>query len=203
MFARPAKSKVLPGDGGQIEQILRHLGIVAEQMDQGVAIVDFDGMIRFVNTPWSVMHGYKKSGQLLGRNIRTFHADQVADLLSGLVGRAKKKGFCTARLENTHLDGTTFSTHNKVVLLRDQWGTPEGVMLIARAAGSAVRAQQADDDKLRRVVANTQPNRAQRPSVKRSQSTSKAETAAWTEQKNGSISTSELDQLARMAKRLA
>ena len=164
MFARPAKSKVLPGDGGQIEQILRHLGIVAEQMDQGVAIVDFDGMIRFVNTPWSVMHGYKKSGQLLGRNIRTFHADQVADLLSG---------------------------------------TPEGVMLIARAAGSAVRAQQADDDKLRRVVANTQPNRAQRPSVKRSQSTSKAETAAWTEQKNGSISTSELDQLARMAKRLA
>jgi PAS domain S-box-containing protein len=73
LFRRSNKRKITIGDHKQVEQLLRHLGMITQQMDQGIAIIDPNGIICFVNMPWAKMHGYKTSNELLGKQISTFH----------------------------------------------------------------------------------------------------------------------------------
>ena len=63
----------------QIGQTLRYLSAIAEQAAEGVAVIDLDGTIRFVNVEWARMHGCDSPNELCGRHIaRSTPKDKLA-----------------------------------------------------------------------------------------------------------------------------
>ena len=57
----------------QIEQILQQITVAPQQAADGIAVADWAGVIRFVNSSWAIMHGYKTIDQLIGKHISAFH----------------------------------------------------------------------------------------------------------------------------------
>jgi len=130
-FRRSSKRKITIGDHKQVEQLLRHLGIIAQQVDQGITIVDLNGTICFVNVPWAKMHGYKTSNELLGKRISTFHTqEQVKANLNPLFKETKRRGSSTSAVEHMRLDGATFPTQMKMIVLKDEKGKAIGFIVI-------------------------------------------------------------------------
>jgi PAS domain S-box-containing protein len=128
---RSSKRKITIGDHKQVEQLLRHLGIIAQNVDQGIAIVDLKGTICFVNVPWAKMHGYKTSNELLGKQISTFHTqEQVKADLDPLFKETKSKGRSTCAIEHVRADGATFPTQMKMIVLKDEKDKAIGFVVI-------------------------------------------------------------------------
>jgi len=128
---RSSKRKITIGDYKQVEQLLRHLGIIAQNVDQGIAIVDLKGTICFVNVPWAKMHGYKTSNELLGKQISTFHTqEQVKADLDPLFKETKCKGRSTCAIEHVRADGATFPTQMKMIVLKDEKDKAIGFIII-------------------------------------------------------------------------
>ena len=132
MFLRRSnKRKITIGDHNQVEQLLRHFGIIAQQVDQGIAIVDLKGTICFVNVPWAKMHGYKTSNELLGKQISAFHTqEQVKADLNPLFKETKHRGRSTCEIEHMRADGATFPTQMKMIVLKDEKGKAIGFIVI-------------------------------------------------------------------------
>ena len=108
------------------------LARIAEQVGDGVAVTDLEGMITFVNHSWAAMHGYKPE-QLLGKHSSIFysHAQLEREVLpfnqkvydrginAGIVGHIKK-------------DRSVFYTDMTVTLLKNAEGDPAGYIGVAR-----------------------------------------------------------------------
>jgi len=130
-FRRSSKRKITIGDHKQAEQLLRHLGIIAQQVDQGITIVDLNGTICFVNVTWAKMHGYKTSNELLGKQISAFHTqEQVKANLNPLFKETKRRGRSTCAVEHMRADGATFPTQMKMIVLKDEKGKAIGFIVI-------------------------------------------------------------------------
>jgi PAS domain S-box-containing protein len=131
LFRRSNKRKITIGDHKQVEQLLRHLGMITQQMDQGIAIIDPNGIICFVNMPWAKMHGYKTSNELLGKQISTFHTQgQVKADLDSLIEETKCRGWSTCAVKHVRVDGTTFPTQMKMIVLKDEKSKAIGFIVI-------------------------------------------------------------------------
>ena len=64
----------------RIGQTLERLTIIAEQANEGVAVVDSNGTIHFVNAVMAKMHGYPSSKKLIGEQIGVFHSDEQMEI---------------------------------------------------------------------------------------------------------------------------
>jgi PAS domain S-box-containing protein len=131
LLRRSGKRKIAIGDHKQVEQLLRHLGMITQQVDQGIAMVDPNGTICFVNMPWAKMHGYKTSNELLGKQISAFHTQkQVKADLNPLFKETKRRGNSTCAVEHVRADGTTFPTQMKMIVLKNEKGKAIGFIVI-------------------------------------------------------------------------
>jgi len=131
LFRRSNKRKITIGDHKQVEQLLRHLGMITQQMDQGIAIIDPNGIICFVNMPWAKMHGYKTSNELLGKQISAFHTQgQVKVDLNSLIEETKCRGWSTCAVKHVRVDGTTFPTQMKMIVLKNEKSKAIGFIVI-------------------------------------------------------------------------
>ena len=61
-------------DVRRVEQTLQRLTIIAEQLNEGVALVDLNGIIHFANPAMAKMHGYLSSKDLIRKKINVFHS---------------------------------------------------------------------------------------------------------------------------------
>jgi len=105
--------------------------MITQQVDQGIAIVDLNGTICFVNVPWARMHGYKTSNELLGKQISTFHAqEQVKADLDPLIEETKRRGRSTCAVKHVRADGATFPTQMKMIVLKDEKSKAIGFIVI-------------------------------------------------------------------------
>ena len=103
----------------QIGQTLRYLSAIAEQAAEGVAVIDLEGIIRFVNIEWARMHGCDNSNELRGRHISTFHTErQMSNDLGPLIEEAKHRGTLTGPIDHIRQDKTPFPTQTKIVLVK-------------------------------------------------------------------------------------
>ncbi len=131
LFRRSGKRKITIGDHKQVGQLLRHLGMITQQVDQGIAMVDPNGTICFVNVPWAKMHGYKTSNELLGKQISAFHTqEQVKADLNPLIEETKRRGWSTCAVEHVRADGITFPTQMKMIVLKNGKGKAIGFIVI-------------------------------------------------------------------------
>jgi len=116
----------------QIEQLLQHLGMLAELSEEGMLVVDSKGFVHFVNTAWARMHGYRTSRELIGKEIRGFHtAEQMKSELGSALGHLRHLGQFAGQVGHVRKDGTTFPAQMKMRTLKD--GDGETVGLLVRA----------------------------------------------------------------------
>ncbi len=112
--------------------MLRHLGMISEQLDQGVVIIDKSGIIHFVNTAWAMMHGYKNSDELLGKSLSLFHKkEQMQQQVRAFANETKRRGRYRGELSYLRSDGTEFVAHTKMVILKDRRGRFSGFLIYA------------------------------------------------------------------------
>jgi PAS domain S-box-containing protein len=115
----------------RLEQLLRHLALATKQADEGIVIIDLDGMLRFVNTAWARIHGYSTSSELLGKHIGTFYTkEQIKNHLIPSIKAAKSTGRYSGHSEHRRMDGTTFRTNMKMTPVNDDANTTIGFIML-------------------------------------------------------------------------
>jgi PAS domain S-box-containing protein len=105
----------------------------AEHVSEGIAVVDTNGTICFVNTLWAKMHGYAAPSELAEKNICLFHTPrQVKTIVLPLFEEVRQKGAFEVSLDHTRKDSSAFQTRTKIIALNDTAGQHLGFILFAK-----------------------------------------------------------------------
>ena len=136
----------------QIEQILRYLTAIAEQTNEGIVVVDLDSNLQFVNEAWAWMHGYQTKDELVGKQLSIFHTEeQMKSDVIPLFEKIKSCGQIEGTVEHIKSDGTVFPTHTKMILVEDEAGNTNGVIIFAANIRQHTILQEATVENLERV----------------------------------------------------
>jgi PAS domain S-box-containing protein len=136
----------------QIEQVLRYLTTIAEQTNEGIAVVDLDSSIWFVNEAWAWMHGYETNDELIGKQLNIFHTEeQMESGVIPLFEEAKRCGQIEGAVEHVKSDGTVFPTQTKMILVADEASNTNGLIIFAVNIRQHTILQEATVENLERV----------------------------------------------------
>jgi PAS domain S-box-containing protein len=127
----------------QVGRTLRHLTAIAERGREGIVVFDLNRVIQFVNSAWAVMHGFKTTDELIGKQISAFHTEeQMASDVIPFIKEAEQKGQFTGRLGHVRKDGTPFFTEMLVVAFNDEAGRAVGLIGFATDITERERANE-------------------------------------------------------------
>jgi len=114
----------------RVELILRHLTMIAELANEGIVVVDPNGIIRFVNKAWAKMHGYDTRNELVGKHINMFHTEeQMKTTVIPFIEEVKHRGQLAGPVEHLRRDGTLFPMETKMTLVKDEQGKAVGLIV--------------------------------------------------------------------------
>ncbi len=114
----------------RIEQTLRHLAMIAEQAEEGIALIDLNGTIQFVNTALVRMHGYNTKEEIIGKTIDIFHTKEHMETdVTAFIEEAQLRGQLSGPMEHMRRGGTTFPTQMKMILVKDEGGKGIGLIV--------------------------------------------------------------------------
>jgi len=111
----------------QREEQLRFQSSIAEQSTEGIAIVDLDGNLLFVNRAFAAMHGFKPK-ELQGKHLSVFHSGDQMPAVRAANKRLRETGEFNGEIQHTRRDGTKFPSMMHNSFLRDDDGTPIGMI---------------------------------------------------------------------------
>ncbi|MBN2375949.1 MAG: response regulator [Sedimentisphaerales bacterium] len=110
-------------------QQLRELVMIVEQTEEGVALADLEGNLRFVNTAWAKMHGYRSGDELVGKNLSIFHTKEQLEIdVIPINSKVKCNGSYRAEVGHMRKDGSVFPTEMLSTLFKDETGKPVGLI---------------------------------------------------------------------------
>jgi len=114
-------------DRKKTEERLRLLTSVVEQASEGVAVVDLEGNLLFLNDAFAVMHGYTPD-ELIGKHLSIFHIPEQMPAVEAANREILEKGKFSGKIWHVRRDGTVFPSlmHNSV--LRDDAGDLIGMI---------------------------------------------------------------------------
>ena len=120
-------------NGSNYKQNLINLGTAVQQSIDGIALINMEEVIQFVNISWAEMHGYNDPEELIGQHIRVFHTqDQLEHDVIPFNNCIKVNGSHQGEVRHIKRDGTVFQTWMTCTLLKDNSGNPIGMLGIAR-----------------------------------------------------------------------
>lgn len=129
LLAAGADSQVVSGFAGPPSARLRLLSCVAEQVADGVALIDADGWLVYANPAFAAMHGYGDE-DLAGKHFTTFYPRQGQEVvLAELIAEAREHGVGRAETWRLRVDGSLFPAAVTLSLLRDEQGELVGRVL--------------------------------------------------------------------------
>ncbi len=106
---------------------LRLIAEAAEQSTEGMAIVDLEGNLLFLNKAFANMHGYDPD-ELIGKNLSIFHTPEQMPSVDAANRKLREEGEFSGEVWHLRRDGTEFPTLMKNSLLRDSEGNPIGMI---------------------------------------------------------------------------
>lgn len=98
-----------------------------EQLSEGIAVLDLDGNIKFVNRAFSEMHGYD-SKELAGKNLSIFHDGKQMEEVNKANSELNETGEFKGEIWHKRKNGTVFPTLMNNALLRDENGRVIGMI---------------------------------------------------------------------------
>ncbi len=120
---------------------LQTLSLAIEQSSEGIAVVDMDGNLEYLNDAFAQMHGYS-SEELIGKDLSVFHALHQRPSVEEANREVKETGEFKGEIWHTRRDGTVFPTmmHNSII--RDNAGKPIGMMGALRDISDIKQAEE-------------------------------------------------------------
>jgi PAS domain S-box-containing protein len=127
------------------EERLRLLSEAVEQASEGIAVVDLDGNMLFVNQAFAGMHG-SSPGELAGKNLSVFHNAEQLPSVEEANREILDTGVFSGEIWHTRRDGSVFPglMHNSI--LRDGEGNSVGIIGTLRD----ITANKETEEELRR-----------------------------------------------------
>ncbi|MHC5116104.1 MAG: PAS domain S-box protein [Planctomycetota bacterium] len=114
----------------RVERTLQRLTIIAEQLNEGVALVDLNGIIHFANPAMVKMHGYLSGKDLISKKINALHTeDQMKTVIFPMIEAVKRKGQVQRNSEHLRSDGALFPTQTKMILLKNETDKTVGIII--------------------------------------------------------------------------
>lgn len=113
------------------KQTLQRLTFIVEQLNEGVAVTNLNGTIRFANPAMARMHGYNACQELIAKSITHLYSDdQIQAALKSMIETVRDCGNVQKSIAHTRKDGSTFPAQTKMVLLNDEQGHVVGLMVL-------------------------------------------------------------------------
>lgn len=103
------------------------LSLAVEQCSEGIAVVDMEGNLLYLNPAFAEMHGYTPD-ELLGKHLSVFHSPEQMDAVEKATRQIMSTGKFEGELWHCRRDGSLFLTHMRNSVLRDSDGTPIGIL---------------------------------------------------------------------------
>ncbi len=111
----------------QSQKELHLLSSMVKQSDEGMALVDLNGNLLFLNNAFASIHGYT-SGELLGKHLSIFHTQEQMPSVEAANRQTKETGSFNDEIWHVRRDGTTFPTLMHNSLFHDKAGNPIGII---------------------------------------------------------------------------
>ena len=139
-----------------IEQTLRYLSMIAdmaaEKANEGIAVVDLDGSLLFLNEAWCGMHGYKSKEELIGKQLSLFHTkEQMKTGLIPLLEKTERRGRIEDTVKHITSNGTVFSTQTKMILVEDEAGKATGFIIFATNISQSPERKETTVENLKQI----------------------------------------------------
>ncbi len=113
------------------QEQLRLLSSAVEQSTEGIAVTDLDGNILFVNQALATMHGVEQDA-LFGQPVEIFYPPHQHQLVSLAHKKVLELGEFTGEIPHQQKDDNTFPSQTHISILRDDGGTPIGMIRTVR-----------------------------------------------------------------------
>jgi len=115
----------------EVEERLRLLSEAVQQSTEGIAVVDLEGNLLFLNHALAEMHGYSPE-ELAGKHISVFHTSEQFPSVEAANRVLHEYGQFSGEIWHVRRDGGAFPglMHNS--LLRDEDGRPMGMIRTVR-----------------------------------------------------------------------
>jgi PAS domain S-box-containing protein len=127
----------------QAEEEIKKLSSVVQQSTEGMATVDFDGNLTFVNDAWCKMHGYESSNELLGKNLAISHnQEQMENDVKPFNDKVMEFGAYSGEVGHITKDGKPFPTLMTSTVLKDKQGKPYALVGIAKDISEHKRTEE-------------------------------------------------------------
>ena len=97
-----------------LEKQLKILSLALNQSSEGVAVVDMDGNLKYLNNAFAKMHGYSAT-ELVGKNLSIFHTPEQMLHVEAANLELKQKGSFTGKIWHAKRNGTVFPTIKRSV----------------------------------------------------------------------------------------
>ena len=108
----------------ELEEEWRKHKTLSDRANHGVAVVDLDGNLDYINDYFARIHGYTAE-ELQGKNLRLFHTEEQMPRVNALNRQVKETGSYNAEeVWHVHRDGRVFPMLMNGVLIRDNHGEP-------------------------------------------------------------------------------
>ncbi len=112
---------------GRMDERMRLLSLAVEQSSEGIAVVDLDGNLEYLNVAFARMHEYSVK-ELIGKNLSIFHTPQQMPSVEAANRQIEKTGNFKGEIWHVTRNGTEFPTLMHNSLLRDDTGNPIGII---------------------------------------------------------------------------
>ncbi|HEY88123.1 MAG TPA: GAF domain-containing protein [Thermoflexia bacterium] len=111
------------------EEDLLRLNSAVEQVGDGIALIDLEGNILFVNSAWAKMHGYDNPTTLMGKPLSIFHtAEQLEEEVVAFNEQAMAQGSHQGEVGHVTRDGQTFPTLMTTTIIKNEAGQLVGLI---------------------------------------------------------------------------
>lgn len=118
------------------------LSEAVEQANDGIAITDLTGNIRYVNRAWAHMHGYTPE-VLIGKHLSVFHtADQLLQEISPAIEYLLTHGTDAREMGHVRADGSVFQAFSTGTVFKDAQGELAGTICVIRDISKIKQTQQ-------------------------------------------------------------
>jgi len=124
------------------EKQLKLLSLAIDQSSEGIAVIDLDGNLEYLNNAFAKMHGYSAE-ELAGKNLSTFHTPEQMPSVETANLELKQTGNFKGEIWHVKRDGTVFPTVMHNSLIRDDTSKPIGMMGTLRDITDIKQAEEA------------------------------------------------------------
>lgn len=109
------------------EKNLKLLSFVVEQINEGIAMANFEGTVLFCNEAFAKMHGMKPK-DTINKNISIFYNKEQLKEIYKIKKTVIKNGSFSGEVWNQRKNGEIFPAIMQNAIIRDEIGTPIGIV---------------------------------------------------------------------------